>query len=102
VILPFRRQYLRVTADDGTVTVVLKWSVTALLYAGATLAAYQRVYSDGHWAPDAFLGMMTGLAAGEVLCESHDKAKREREEVLKQPRITVGVMPGGLILNVGF
>jgi hypothetical protein len=102
VVPPLRRQYLRVTADDSTLTSVLKWAGTAILYGGAALAAYQRVYSDSHWAPDAFLGMMTGLAVGEVLCEAHDKADREREEGLKRPRVTLGAMPGGLIVNVRF
>ena len=102
VVPPLRRQYLRVTADDSTLAAVLKWSATALLYGGATLTAYQRVYSDSHWAPDAFLGMMTGLAVGEVLCEAHDKARRENEEALKRPRVTLGAMPGGLIVNVRF
>ena len=102
VVPPLRRQYLRVTGDDSTLTAALKWAGTALLYGGAALAAYQRVYSDSHWAPDAFLGMMTGLAVGEVLCEAHDKADREREEALKRPRVTLGAMPGGLIVNVRF
>ena len=102
VVPPLRRQYLRVGTDDSTLTAVLKWAGTALLYGGAALAAYQRVYSDSHWAPDAFLGMMTGLAVGEVLCEAHDKADREREEALKRPRVTVGAIPGGLIVNVRF
>jgi hypothetical protein len=102
VVPSLRRQYLRVTADDSTLTAALKWAGTALLYGGAALAAYQRVYSDGHWAPDAFLGMMTGFAAGEVLCEAHDRARQERNQDEGPPRVTLGVMPGGLTLNVKF
>ena len=37
-----------------------------------------------------------------MLCEAHDKARKEKEETLKQSRITLGAMPGGLIPNVRF
>lgn len=102
VIPPLRRQYLRVMPDDSIEISVLKWAVSGLLYTGAALTAYQRIDSDSHWAPDAFLGMMAGLAVGNVLCESHDKAKQEREKREKQPRITLGAMPGGLMVHFRF
>ena len=44
------------------------------LYASAGLTAYQRMDADRHWAPDVFLGMVTGLEVGRALGESHDDA----------------------------
>ena len=69
---------------------------------GAALTAYQRIDSDSHWAPDAFLGMMTGLAMGEILCEAHDRSARARSRSGKGNRILLGAMPGGIILGFLF
>jgi hypothetical protein len=99
VIPPLQRQYLKVAPHDSTATVLSKWLATGLLYAGATLTAYQRVDSDSHWAPDAFLGMMTGLAVGNVLCEAHDKARPGRGQSQKQPWVLVTAMPGGVMVT---
>jgi hypothetical protein len=78
VIPPLRRQYLRVRPEDGGWRRAGKRTGTFLLYAGAILTAYQRIYDDKHWAPDAFLGSMTGLGVGTVLCEAHDARRPGR------------------------
>ena len=78
VIPPLRRQYLRVDPDDGAGRKFWKRTGTALLYAGAGLTAYQRLYADKHWAPDVFLGTWTGLTAGRNLNRAHDEAAAAR------------------------
>jgi hypothetical protein len=71
VVPVLHRRYLVVREDDGTGRRFWKRSATAMLYSGAALTAYQRIHQDKHWAPDAFLGMMTGLLVGENLCRAH-------------------------------
>ncbi len=75
IVAPLRRQYLRVRPGDGALRRVLKRAGTGLLYAGAVLTAAQRVNSDAHWAPDAFLGLATGLTVGETICDAHEGAR---------------------------
>ncbi len=87
-VAPLRRQYLLVRPEDGTWTRVWKRSATVLLYAGAGLTAYQRLNTNAHWAPDAFLGTMTGLTVGEILCDAHHGRTSDRAAP------TVGVMAG--------
>ena len=81
IIPPLRNQYLKVKPGDGTGRRFWKRTATSLLYTGAALTAYQRVDQDKHWAPDAFLGMVTGLAVGEALCNAHDQIRGERAMV---------------------
>jgi len=85
VVEPLRRQYLQFRPDDGHAAKAGKALASALLYAGAGLTAYQRIYHDKHWAPDAFLGVMTGLTVGETLCESHGKDPKRAVHVGATP-----------------
>ena len=89
VVPPLRRQYLTVHPEDGSGAKFWKRAGTTILYAGAVLTALQRVYDDKHWAPDAFLGTMTGLGVGETLCEAHGLGNNP-------VRIEVMVAPGGV------
>jgi len=94
VVPPLRHQYLRVKPGDGKGRRFWKRTATSLLYTGAAFTAYQRVDQDKHWAPDAFLGMVTGLAVGEALCNSHDQTRGEGA------RMNFSVIPnGGVGLN---
>jgi hypothetical protein len=68
IVPPLRCQYLRVSPEDGRGRRAWKRAVTGLLYAGAGLAALQRVDDDKHWAPDVFLGLANGFTVGELLC----------------------------------
>jgi hypothetical protein len=73
VIRPLHRQYLRVKPGDGGGRKFWKRTALGLLYAGAGLTAYQRLYQDQHWAPDVFLGTWTGLTVGKNLNRAHDQ-----------------------------
>ena len=97
VVPVLRHQYLAVHLEDGTVLRIWKRSATGILYAGAALTAYQRVNNDKHWAPDAFLGMVTGLTVGETLCDSHDLARQE-----KRTHLSLEASPSGVGLRVRF
>ena len=90
IIPPLRRQYLRVKPGDTTGKKILKHSLSALLYSGMVFTALQRIDADKHWAPDVFLGMVTGLGVGRTLGEAHDKAEQQRS------RLAFGVVPGGV------
>lgn len=95
IVEPLRRQYLVVQARDGPWRKTAKRTGAALLYAGAALTAYQRVRSDAHWAPDAFLGAMTGLFVGGILCDAHGKPGRAAVEPvagrLQSGAVVVGI-----------
>ncbi len=93
VIPPLRRQYLRVQPGDGTGRRILKHGISALLYSGMVLVALQRIDADKHWAPDVFLGAVTGLAVGGALNQAHDEAQATRSQVHLE------VLPGGLVLT---
>ena len=92
-----RRQYLIVKPADGGALRFWKRGAAGLLYTGAILTAYQRVNSDRHWAPDAFLGSVTGFTVGEILCDSHDLTKQGKER-----RAHLELVPGGIGLGVAF
>lgn len=81
VVAPLRCQYLRTGPEDSAGRRFWKRSALGVLYAGAGLTAFQRVNHDRHWAPDAFLGMATGLAVGGALCDSHEQARKKRGSV---------------------
>ena len=72
VIPPLRCQYLRVRPEDGRAKRFWKRAATVLLYSGAALTAYQRMDREQHWAPDVFLGFVTGHRVGRTLCEAHE------------------------------
>ncbi len=71
------RQYLTIHEGDGPGLRFGKMSGAALLYAGAFLTGYQRLADDKHWAPDVFLGLVTGFAVGQMLSDSHEKSSME-------------------------
>jgi membrane-associated phospholipid phosphatase len=91
VVPVLKNQYLRVHPGDGGGLRVWKRTATGFLYAGAVLTGYQRIYSDKHWAPDAFLGLVSGFTAGQILCDSHDKAREEARS-----HATMMAIPGGV------
>ena len=97
VVPVLRHQYLRVGSDDGAALRVWKRGATGFLYTGALLTAYQRVNNDKHWAPDVFLGLVTGLTVGQVLCDSHDATVRE-----KKTHASLTPVPGGVGLTLRF
>jgi len=97
VVPVLRRQYLRVRPEDQTARRFFKRAAAGTLYAGAALTAYQRVNADKHWAPDAFLGMVTGLTVGETLVDSHDVVRQKRKE-----NVSLTTFPGGAGLRVTF
>ncbi len=82
VVPVLRRQYLQPKPQDGRPLRVWKRTATGLLYAGAGLTAYQRINNDKHWAPDAFLGLVTGFTVGETLCDSHDQTREQSKNRL--------------------
>jgi membrane-associated phospholipid phosphatase len=71
------RQYLTPGAEDGGGERFAKLSAASLLYAGAFLTGYQRMNTDAHWAPDVFLGLVTGFSIGQMLCDSHEASRAE-------------------------
>lgn len=72
VVEPLRCQYLRVRPGDSRGKRIWKRTASGVLYAGVALTAYQRIYADKHWAPDAFLGTAVGLGVGRALCRAHE------------------------------
>ena len=84
VVPPLRRQYLRVKPADSRGKRFWKRTGTLLLYSGAVLTAYQRIDRDQHWAPEAFLGTMVGLAVGSTLCRAHDEVRAQRSTSTSQ------------------
>ncbi len=85
IVEPLRRQYLTARPGEGPGRKAAKTTGAVLLYAGAALTAYQRVNADAHWAPDAFLGAMTGLFVGGMLCDAHGKGAHGRIEASAAP-----------------
>ena len=71
------RQYLTIYEGDGPGLRFWKVSGASFLYAGAFLTGYQRLASDKHWAPDVFLGLVTGFTVGQMLSDSHEKSRKE-------------------------
>jgi len=71
------RQYLTIYEGDGPGVRFGKMSGASLLYAGAFLTGYQRLAADKHWAPDVFLGLVTGFTIGQMLSDSHAKSGAE-------------------------
>jgi len=49
-----------------------KW-VPYVSYSLATLAGFQRIYNNRHWASDVLLGAAVGTATGIFLCKSWEK-----------------------------
>lgn len=67
------RQYLTMREGDGAGRRFWKMGASSLLYAGAFLTGYQRLDADKHWAPEVFLGLVTGFSVGQMLVDSHRK-----------------------------
>jgi hypothetical protein len=96
LVEPLRCQYLKLHPSDRQRQRVIKLGASVLLYAGAALTAFQRLDVDAHWAPDAFLGSVTGLAVGKSLCQSHGKEERGPDAV-RSGRVGFGPLPGGAL-----
>lgn len=96
IVPPLRCQYLRIRPEDGGGKRFWKRFATGLLYTGAALTAYQRIDQDKHWAPDAFLGMATGLAVGEILCEAHSGPGRAGADGPAGQRVALSLRPDGI------
>jgi len=93
IIPPLRRQYLRVRPEDSVGRRVLKHGISALLYSGMIFVALQRIDANKHWAPDVFLGMVTGLGVGRTLGQAHDEARMRRS------RLAFTVLPRGVAVT---
>ena len=91
VVPVLKNQYLRVRPGDGGGLRAWKWTATGFLYTGALLTGYQRIYADKHWAPDVFLGLVSGFTVGQILCDSHDKVREEARS-----HATMTAIPGGV------
>lgn len=90
------RQYLRVHSEDSAASRFWKVGGASALYAGAFLTGYQRLDADEHWAPEVFLGLVTGFSVGQILSDSHEKARRE------PPPVRFSVGPGSFQARVSF
>jgi hypothetical protein len=93
IIPPLRRQYLRVRPEDSFGRRILKHGISALLYSGMVFTALQRMDADKHWAPDVFLGMVTGLGVGRTLGQAHDEAH------MRRTRLAFSVLPRGVAIT---
>jgi len=93
IIPPLRRQYLRVRPEDSVGRRILKHGLSALLYSGMVFTALQRIDANKHWAPDVFLGMVTGIGVGRTLGQAHD------EERMRRSRLTFSVLPRGIVVT---
>jgi membrane-associated phospholipid phosphatase len=72
------RQYLVVDPGDSGSERFWKVGAAGFLYAGAFLTGYERLDSDEHWAPEVFLGLVTGFSVGQILSDSHEASRREQ------------------------
>ena len=95
VVPVLKNQYLLVRPGDGGGHRFWKRTATGLLYTGALLTGYQRINNDKHWAPDVFLGLVTGFTVGQILCDSHDRTRQERRS-----RVALTAVPGGIGLRI--
>jgi len=95
VVPVLKNQYLLVRPGDGGGRRFWKRTATGLLYTGALLTGYQRINNDKHWAPDVFLGLVTGFTVGQILCDSHDRTRQERRS-----RVALTAVPGGIGLRI--
>jgi membrane-associated phospholipid phosphatase len=90
------RQYLVVEASDSGAEKFWKVGAAGALYAGAFLTGYQRLDSDEHWAPEVFLGLVTGFSVGQILSDSHEASRRE------PPRVRFSVGPASFQARLTF
>ena len=95
VVPVLKNQYLLVRPGDGGGRRFWKRTATGLLYTGAFLTGYQRINNDKHWAPDVFLGLVTGFTVGQILCDSHDRTRQE-----ERSRVAVTAVPGGIGVRI--
>ncbi|HEV8335678.1 MAG TPA: phosphatase PAP2 family protein [Candidatus Polarisedimenticolia bacterium] len=98
VVPILRNQYLRIDPDDGGGMRFWKRAAAGILYAGAFLTGYQRINNDKHYAPDVFLGLVSGFTVGQLLCDSHDRSR----DAGPRSRLTLGPVPGGIGLSLSF
>jgi hypothetical protein len=89
------RQYLVVDPDASGAERFWKVGAAGLLYAGAFLTGYERLDSDEHWAPEVFLGLVTGFSVGQILSDSHEASRRE-------PRVRFSVGAGSFQARMTF
>jgi hypothetical protein len=94
VIPPLRRQYLRIRPGDSLGRKIVKHTFSVLLYSGMVFTALQRIDADKHWAPDVFLGMVTGLGVGRTLGQAHDEAARRHAS-----GFGISPLPGGVAVT---
>jgi hypothetical protein len=83
------RQYLTIEEGDGPARRFWKMGGASLLYAGAFLTGYQRLDSDEHYAPEVFLGLVTGFTVGQMLSDSHERSRME-----SSPSVQFSAGPG--------
>ena len=95
VVPVLKNQYLLVRPGDTGGRRFWKRTATGLLYTGAILTGYQRINNDRHWAPDVFLGLVTGFTVGQILCDSHDRTRQEARS-----RVALTAVPGGIGLRI--
>jgi hypothetical protein len=98
VVPVLRNQYLRIDQDDGGGRRFWKRAAAGILYAGAFLTGYQRINNDKHYAPDVFLGLVSGFTVGQLLCDSHDRSR----DAARRRGLTLGPVPGGIGLSLSF
>ena len=71
--------------------------VPLLSYSLATVAAFQRIYGNRHWASDVFMGAAVGTATGIFLCKQW-----ERNTIKFYPVVTSGGMGLSLVLPLNY
>jgi hypothetical protein len=72
---PLHAQYLVPQPGDSSAVRFWKRAGTGLVYGVPMLVAYQRVNNDRHYAPDAFLGVVTGFTFGQLVVDAHQAAR---------------------------
>jgi hypothetical protein len=100
---PIVRRYLRAGPETSRGRRAGLALARAGLYSGVALTALQRLQSDAHWAPDAFLGAAGGFGIGYALCDAHEPP-RDRSAFLSpraaeldaQARPRFIPLPGGV------
>ena len=57
-----------------------RWWVTVPLYVAASSVGIERVTSRQHWASDAFLGAVSGIAAARLVYERHELPDSDQDQ----------------------
>jgi membrane-associated phospholipid phosphatase len=67
--------------------------LSPLLYVGAAIPSFARMYLDEHWASDIAMGAFLGVFAGQkVVSYSHDHPDNRLDRALLGPRMNVGLI----------